>query len=59
MEYKAIRYRFPAVLVIGSERSGLSDQLLETVDFVARIPMHGECDSINNQRGGRKRSPSV
>jgi tRNA G18 (ribose-2'-O)-methylase SpoU len=47
MEYKALRYRFPAVLVIGSEKSGLSDQLLETVDFVVRIHMHGECDSIN------------
>ena len=57
MEYKTIRYRFPAVLVIGSEKSGVSDQLLETVDFVVRIPMHGECDSIN--AADAKRSPSV
>jgi TrmH family RNA methyltransferase len=47
MEYKALRYRIPALLLIGSEKSGVSDQLLETVDFVVRIPMHGECDSIN------------
>jgi len=47
MDYKALRYRFPAVLVIGSEKRGLSDQLLETADFVVRIPMRGGCDSIN------------
>jgi TrmH family RNA methyltransferase len=47
MDYKALRYRFPAVLVIGSEKRGLSDQLLETADFVVRIPMRGSCDSIN------------
>jgi tRNA G18 (ribose-2'-O)-methylase SpoU len=47
MDYKALRYRFPAVLIIGSEKRGLSDQLLEAADFVVRIPMHGGCDSIN------------
>jgi len=47
MDYKALHYRFPSVLVIGSEKRGLSDQLLEAADFVVRIPLHGECDSIN------------
>ncbi len=47
MSYKAIRYRFPAVLAIGSEKRGLSGQLLEAADFVVRIPMRGGCDSIN------------
>ena len=47
MDYKALRYRFPAVLVIGSEKRGLSDQLLDVADFVVRIPMRGDCDSIN------------
>jgi RNA methyltransferase, TrmH family len=47
MDYKALRYRFPAVIVIGSERQGLSEQLLEYADFVVRIPMQGGCDSIN------------
>lgn len=46
-DYKSLRYRFPAVLVTGSEKRGLSDQLLETADFVVRIPMRGNCDSIN------------
>lgn len=47
MNYKGLRYRFPAVLVIGSEKRGLSEQLLEAADFVVRIPMRGGCDSIN------------
>lgn len=44
---KVLRYRFPAVLLIGSEKRGFSEQLLETADFVVRIPMQGACDSIN------------
>jgi RNA methyltransferase, TrmH family len=47
MDFKSLRYRFPAVLLIGSEKRGLSDQLLETAEFVVRIPMRGGCDSIN------------
>lgn len=45
--YKALRYRWPAVLSIGSERQGLSSPLLEISDFTVRIPMNGRCDSIN------------
>lgn len=47
MDYKALAYRFPTALIVGSEKHGLSDQLLETADFVVRIPMHGGCDSLN------------
>jgi RNA methyltransferase, TrmH family len=47
MDFKALAYRFPAALVVGSEKHGLSDQLLETADFVVRIPMCGSCDSLN------------
>ena len=47
IDYKALTYRFPSVLVIGSEKRGISDQLLEAADFVVRIPMRGSCDSIN------------
>jgi len=47
MDYKALRYRFPAVLVIGSEKLGLSEPLLECANIVIRIPMKGGCDSIN------------
>ena|SRR5579884_986099 len=47
MDYKAFAYRFPTALLVGSERQGLSDQLLETANFVVRIPMRGGCDSLN------------
>lgn len=47
MDYKALAYRFPAALVVGSEKHGLSEQLLDTANFVVRIPMHGGCDSLN------------
>lgn len=47
VDYKALVYRFPSVLVIGNEKRGLSDQLLEAADFVVRIPMRGSCNSIN------------
>jgi TrmH family RNA methyltransferase len=47
MDYKTLHYRFPAALVIGSEKRGFSDQLLELADFVVRIPMRRGCGSIN------------
>jgi len=47
VSYKAFRCRWPAVLVIGSEREGMSEELTETCNFVVRIPMHGKSDSIN------------
>jgi len=47
MDYKSLRFRFPATIVIGSEKRGLSEQLLECADFVVRIPMQGGCDSLN------------
>lgn len=47
LNYKALRYRWPAALVIGSERQGLSEHILEVSDFTVRIPMRGTCDSIN------------
>jgi len=47
LDYKVIHCRWPAVLAIGSERQGLSMSLLEVSDFTVRIPMRGQCDSIN------------
>jgi len=37
----------PVALLIGSEKRGLSGQLIEASDFTVRIPMRGRCDSIN------------
>jgi len=47
LDYKAFRCRWPAVLLIGSERQGLSQQLIEASNFMVRIPIRGQCDSIN------------
>ena len=47
LDFKEFRCRWPAVLLIGSERQGLSQQLMDASDFVLRIPMHNRCDSIN------------
>jgi TrmH family RNA methyltransferase len=47
LDYRELPSRFPAVLIIGSEKQGLSDHLLDAADFVVRIPMRGGCDSLN------------
>jgi len=47
LDYRAFRCRWPAALLIGSEKHGLSDPLAEACDFVVRIPMVGRGDSIN------------
>lgn len=47
LNYKALRSCKAMVLLIGSEKLGLSNELLECADFTVRIPMQGRCDSIN------------
>ncbi|MBS1802563.1 MAG: RNA methyltransferase [Acidobacteria bacterium] len=47
MGYRQFRCRWPSVLVIGSEREGMSDELSDLCDFVLKIPMCGNSDSIN------------
>ena len=47
LDYRALPCRWPAVLLMGSEKLGLSEYLTETADFTVRIPMLGSCDSIN------------
>jgi len=39
--------RWPVVLALGSEKRGLSEQILDAAHFTVRIPMHGLCDSLN------------
>lgn len=47
LDYKTLRYRWPAVLLMGSEKQGLSQQLKEITDYMVRIPMRGGGNSIN------------
>jgi len=37
----------PAAILIGSEKRGLSPDLIESADFTVRISMRGHCDSLN------------
>ena len=47
LDFKGFRCPSPAILLIGSERQGLSSQLIDACDFTLRIPMLGRADSIN------------
>lgn len=46
-DYQAIRYQRPLVLLMGSERHGLSTEMEEACSKMARIPMEGRSDSLN------------
>lgn len=47
LSYKHFQRCGPVILLIGSERNGLSPELLDAAHFTLRIPMHGRCDSVN------------
>ncbi len=42
----------PLTIVLGAERAGLPDELLEACDTVAAIPMPGEAESLNVAAAG-------
>jgi len=46
-EYRALNYPFPMVLLMGSERQGLSKEHYRICDEVVSIPMVGKSDSLN------------
>lgn len=46
-EYREVAYRAPVVLLMGSERLGLSDEQQAVCDQLVRIPMVGTSDSLN------------
>jgi TrmH family RNA methyltransferase len=45
--YKSKTYRFPALLMLGSEREGLPPDLLAAADVAVSIPMVGAVSSLN------------
>jgi TrmH family RNA methyltransferase len=47
LDFRAFRCRWPAALLVGNEKQGLSERLLDACDFTIRIPMAGRGDSIN------------
>lgn len=38
---------FPIILVVGNEREGISQSLLDSSDLVVHLPMHGSKNSLN------------
>jgi len=46
-DFRAVSYRGPTLLVMGSEGPGLSDALTEACDRLVKIPMAGKLDSLN------------
>lgn len=45
--YNKIDYKAPVALVIGSEGFGIARLVRERCDEIAKIPMHGEINSLN------------
>lgn len=46
-DFRAVPYRGPTLLVMGSEGPGLSDALATACDRLVKIPMAGKLDSLN------------
>jgi len=46
-DYRKVFYRFPMVLLMGSERVGLSSEQQALCDQMVSIPMVGRSDSLN------------
>src|SRR5207244_3679585 len=46
-DYRGVAYRPPVILLMGSERRGLSTEMQAICDLRLRIPMVGRCDSLN------------
>jgi TrmH family RNA methyltransferase len=47
IDYQAVDYSEPVVLLLGGERKGLSPELQAQCDVMVRIPMSGQTDSLN------------
>lgn len=46
-DYQSIKYPHPLAVLMGSERHGLSDHMIDACDTLVRIPMRGRADSLN------------
>ncbi|HUX88217.1 MAG TPA: TrmH family RNA methyltransferase [Chloroflexota bacterium] len=47
ISYACAPYHFPLAVVVGHERAGVEDELLELADLVVEIPMYGMGNSLN------------
>ena len=46
-DYREVDYRAPVVLLMGSERVGLSEEQISTCNALVRVPMAGSVESLN------------
>jgi TrmH family RNA methyltransferase len=47
-DYRQVeRYQQPAILLLGSEREGLSQDQIASCDILLRLPMRGRASSLN------------
>jgi TrmH family RNA methyltransferase len=47
VDYRLVEYRRPALLLMGNEQQGLSDELASVCSKLVTIPMAGRADSLN------------
>ncbi|MHA1559746.1 MAG: TrmH family RNA methyltransferase [Alphaproteobacteria bacterium] len=47
LDYRTARYERPALLVMGNEQAGLSEEISNACNFLVRIPIVGDADSLN------------
>ena len=47
VDYREIDYSGKIALVIGNEGAGISNLVAKKCDFLAKIPMYGETNSLN------------
>ncbi len=45
--YTSVAYRFPTCIVLGHEREGIAESVLDLADDVVEIPMYGMGNSLN------------
>ncbi len=46
-DYKKVKIKNRTALIVGNEVTGISKELLKTVDVIAEIPMKGKKESLN------------
>jgi len=47
VDYKSVALREKTALILGEERYGITEDILEKCDTIIEIPMHGEKESLN------------
>ena len=47
LDYRTAPYRFPLCVVLGHEREGVADPVLDLIDLAVEIPMYGAGTSLN------------